>query len=133
MATQNQTSGIINIQVKNLRNTEGVLHFAVFNSPEGFPGSLDGANLVFETELPNTSPNVTVPELPFGTYAIVAYHDENRNHVLDTNYKHLPKEGYGFSGKVDTEHHLHLKFEDAAFAHQSAETTVVLTIAYPKR
>ncbi|MFC5461506.1 DUF2141 domain-containing protein [Massilia niabensis] len=40
---------------------------------------------------------VIVKGVPPGTWAVVAYQDENTNGVLDTNFLGIPKEPYGFS------------------------------------
>jgi len=40
---------------------------------------------------------LTLPNLPPGRYAAVAYHDENGNNDLDVNALGMPKERYGFS------------------------------------
>ncbi|MBB3265676.1 uncharacterized protein (DUF2141 family) [Azospirillum sp. OGB3] len=39
---------------------------------------------------------VAVPDLPPGTYALRAYHDENGNGQLDRNLLGVPREGFGF-------------------------------------
>ena len=39
-------------------------------------------------------------DIPPGTYALVAIHDENMNGKLDTNLLGIPTEGYGFSNDV---------------------------------
>lgn len=40
---------------------------------------------------------VSVKDVPPGTWAVVAYQDENSNGKLDTNLLGIPKEPYGFS------------------------------------
>ena len=35
--------------------------------------------------------------LPYGTYAVSLFHDENNNGTLDHNFLHLPAEALGFS------------------------------------
>lgn len=40
---------------------------------------------------------VSVKGVPPGTWAVVAYQDENSNGELDTNFLGIPKEPYGFS------------------------------------
>ena len=41
-----------------------------------------------------------LPDLPWGTYAIKAFHDENGNGKLDKNALGMPKEAYGFSNNA---------------------------------
>ena len=36
-------------------------------------------------------------EVRYGDYAIVAFHDENRDGEFDQNWLGMPKEGFGFS------------------------------------
>ena len=38
--------------------------------------------------------------LPPGTYAVGAYHDENNNDHMDTDFLGLPSEGYALSNGV---------------------------------
>ncbi|WEF32349.1 DUF2141 domain-containing protein [Pseudoduganella chitinolytica] len=40
---------------------------------------------------------VTVPNIPPGTWAVLAYQDENGNGKLDRNLLGIPSESYGFS------------------------------------
>lgn len=38
-------------------------------------------------------------DVPYGTYAVAAFHDQNANDVLDRNAIGVPKEHWGVSGK----------------------------------
>jgi uncharacterized protein (DUF2141 family) len=40
---------------------------------------------------------ILVPNVPKGTWAVLAYQDENGNGELDRNFIGIPKENYGFS------------------------------------
>jgi len=40
---------------------------------------------------------VTLKDIPAGTWAVLAYQDENENNDLDRNFIGIPKESYGFS------------------------------------
>ena len=40
---------------------------------------------------------IVVKDIPPGTWAVLAYHDENNNGELDRNLIGMPKEPYGFS------------------------------------
>jgi uncharacterized protein (DUF2141 family) len=40
-------------------------------------------------------------DMPYGTYSIKAFHDENGNNRLDTNLVGKPTERYGFSNNAD--------------------------------
>jgi uncharacterized protein (DUF2141 family) len=38
--------------------------------------------------------------MPYGKYSIKAFHDENENSKLDTNFTGMPVELYGFSNNA---------------------------------
>jgi uncharacterized protein (DUF2141 family) len=40
---------------------------------------------------------VSIKDIPAGTWAVLAYQDENENNELDRNFIGIPKENYGFS------------------------------------
>ena len=40
---------------------------------------------------------VTLKDVPAGTWAVLAYQDENENNELDRNFIGIPSENYGFS------------------------------------
>ncbi|VXB17293.1 DUF2141 domain-containing protein [Massilia sp. 9I] len=40
---------------------------------------------------------VKLNDIPPGTWAVLAYQDENENSILDRNFIGIPKENYGFS------------------------------------
>ena len=65
-------------------------------------------------KIENGKAHVEFTELPFGEYAISAYHDEDTDQELDTNWLGIPKEGTGASndakGKMGPP-----KYEDAKF------------------
>ena len=48
----------------------------------------------------NKKASVTFKNLPKGTYAVSAFHDENDNKKLDTNFIGIPKEPIGISNNA---------------------------------
>jgi uncharacterized protein (DUF2141 family) len=68
---------------------------------------------------------VVVKGVPTGTWAVLAYQDENGNNELDRNFVGMPKEPYGFSrdarGKFGPP-----SFEDAAI--EVGETQATATV-----
>lgn len=65
---------------------------------------------------------VVVKGVPAGTWAVLAYQDENENNELDRNFVGMPKEPYGFSrdarGRFGPP-----SFEDAAIEVGETQTT----------
>jgi uncharacterized protein (DUF2141 family) len=70
---------------------------------------------------------VVVKGVPAGTFAVLAYQDENDNNELDRNLIGIPKEAYGFSrdarGKFGPP-----SFEDAAIAVGEAQATATVRL-----
>jgi len=89
------TSTLI-LHVSNIHNSKGVIRFAVFASPEGWPEDKTKAERY--GSLPANVGTVTfrIADLPNGVYAISVIHDENENHKLDRDFFGRPKEGIGF-------------------------------------
>lgn len=88
----------LRVEVSDLRNREGVICAALFDSPDGYPNDADKAicSACFSiTELPCV---LEFPDLPHGFYALALHHDENMDGQLNCNALGIPKEGIGFSG-----------------------------------
>ena len=70
---------------------------------------------------------VTVKDVPPGTWAVLAYQDENENKELDRNFIGIPKENYGFS-RNPVSRFGPPSFEDAAIPVREGANTVALTL-----
>ncbi|WP_188548326.1 DUF2141 domain-containing protein [Hymenobacter qilianensis] len=88
-------SQAISGSVTNLRNARGTCYVSLYNRKEGFPGKKSVATQ--KVQLTAKECVFVFDKLPKGDYAIAAYHDENNNGRLDTNFIGLPTEGYAFS------------------------------------
>ncbi|SMB91399.1 conserved hypothetical protein [Hymenobacter roseosalivarius DSM 11622] len=88
-------SHAISGSVANLRNARGTCYVSLYNRKEGFPGKKSVATQ--KVQLTAKECVFIFDKLPKGDYAIAAYHDENNNGRLDTNFIGLPTEGYAFS------------------------------------
>ncbi|HAN18118.1 MAG TPA: hypothetical protein DCQ24_05520 [Bacteroidales bacterium] len=87
----------LTIEVNELRNSKGVVQFALYNKD----GSLPDENYVrcykiLKGEIINNSSVATFENIPAGIYAVNILHDENTNGKIDRTLI-LPKEGIGFS------------------------------------
>jgi uncharacterized protein (DUF2141 family) len=86
----------LKIHVTGFRNRKGLAGGAVYASQAGWPENTKLA--VVHGGFPIGDGEATeVFQVPPGRYAIVAIHDENRNHKLDRNFLGIPKEGFGFA------------------------------------
>ena len=92
---------VLNIEVTNIRSAEGKIMVAIFDNKEHY---LDEHYAIPAEAVVTQTGTLVIPvEIPFGDYAISAFHDVNDNGKLDTNGVGIPKEPYGFSnGKKGT-------------------------------
>ncbi len=89
--------GQISFEVRGLRSDDGQLHVALFSKPDGFPGKRQNA---LRKEVVSIADGLAVGSfegVEYGEYAISAFHDEDDNGELGTNWFGMPKEGVGTS------------------------------------
>ena len=88
----------IHVKILNIRNNNGPVACALFESPEGFPNEyLRFATNIMIIKIRKFRARCDFEDIPPGTYAMAVVHDENMNGKLDTNWMGIPTEGYGFS------------------------------------
>ena len=120
----------IHVKILKIRNSTGTIACALFESPAGFPTQfLNSAMKVMVMKIQKTEARCDFEDIPAGTYAIAAIHDENRNGKLDVNWLGVPKEGYGFSngakGVVSAP-----SFSAASFPYDGQNLDLTLTLRY---
>jgi uncharacterized protein (DUF2141 family) len=68
-----------------------------FESPVGFPTEvLRSATNVMVIKIRKSQARRDFEDIPPGTYAISVIHDDNMNGKLETNWRGIPIEDYGF-------------------------------------
>jgi uncharacterized protein (DUF2141 family) len=89
----------LNINVENLRNSKGVIQYALYNSEGSIPD--EKYERYFRkgiAEINNERSTLTFNDLPAGKYAISILHDENKNGKIDKKFLlPIPIEGVGIS------------------------------------
>ena len=92
--------GDLHIQLKNIRNNDGVIYVFLYNYENQYPRSPLTYYKVNKTKVSNGKLRVKVPNIDFNTkYVITLIDDENDNEDLD-RFLGLPTEGFGFSNNV---------------------------------
>ena len=116
------------VTIDGVRSAQGNVFVGLYASPSKFlnGNQCDAMKRVKASAAPIT---VTFDNLPPGTYAVGAYHDENANDHLDTNLLGLPIEGYALSNGVRAVF-AKPKFQQAAFIVGEEDKTVSLHIRY---
>lgn len=87
-------AAVLDVTVAGIANDRGEVRIAacerdVFLSPE--------CTHVASVPARAGTVRLTLPDLPPGTYAVQAHHDENLNRDIDRSFFGTPREGIGFS------------------------------------
>jgi len=97
-------TGDLTIIVSGFKTNNGYARIALSNSEQTFQDE-DKAFCLVKARITNYKVTVILKDIPFGTYAVSVFHDENGSGKLERNVLGIPKEDYGFSnnarGKVN--------------------------------
>ena len=74
----------------------GKLHLVIYDNEIDFLGE-KGELTIYDTFELRDRPTIKINQIKEGTYAFVAFIDENNNGVMDKNRLGIPKEPIGFS------------------------------------
>jgi uncharacterized protein (DUF2141 family) len=87
----------LRVTVDNLRNSKGVVQFALYNKDGTVPDEKYEKYYKKQTaKIVNGSSSTIFKDLPEGRYAVNILHDEDENGKIDKGFL-LPNEGIGFS------------------------------------
>lgn len=91
---QGQATGI-DLTFENVRSARGILRLCLSRNPAHYP-DCSGDPQARQVNIPAGRGSFRFDNLPQGTYALTALHDENGNGKLDT-FLGIPREGFAFS------------------------------------
>ena len=92
-----QSTYSLTVEVKDLRNSDGVVQFALYNKEGSIPDErYSKFYKIGSSKIENGTAKFKFTELPEGKYAVNILHDENTNGKIDKGF-FMPKEGIGFS------------------------------------
>lgn len=122
----NAAAAEVTVRVRGVANDRGFVVVALCTADVFIGGrcALRGA----APARPGTVP-VVVGDVPPGTYAVRAYHDENANGHIDRNMFGIPQEGYGFGNDARVVL-APPSFADAAIVVGERGTETALTLRY---
>ena len=122
----NTEVGTLHVQITDLESDKGFLFVALLDSADQY----DEGDRFFRSDnkvpIREGKANVTFERVPYGTYAVKVFHDENANGELDTNFVGFPKEGFGFSNDAMGQFGPP-SFEQAAFSIQDKTLRIEIT------
>ena len=116
------------VSITGVKNASGGVYIGLYATPSKF---LNGTQVDLMKKVQATAGPITVvfDNLPPGVYALGAYHDENNNDHLDTNFIGLPEEGYALSNGVRAVMSKP-SFQQASFTIGTTDTPISLHIRY---
>ena len=118
----------ITIEVYDLRNSKGTVHFALYNDKKTFPDQKFEKHFIKgKSEIIDNKSVITFHDVPKDTYAVAIFHDENNNNKIDKGLI-LPKEGLGFSNYTSLNIKNKPRFSRASFELTQDETIKVKTV-----
>ena len=118
--------GSIQVEVTDLKNTEGQLGVLVFEKNDGYPEDFKKALRSTLVPIEADTMTVVIEDLPYGDYVVTVMHDKNSNDKLDKNFFGKPKEGTGVSNNPNGRKFGPPKFENGII--QLSEDTKHLSI-----
>ncbi len=116
------------VTIDGVHSAKGSVFVALYSKPDEFPDG-DYSDQHTKVKAATTPITVVFDHLPPGRYAVGAYHDENDNGRLDTNFIGYPAEGYALSNGIRAIIS-RPRFVDAAFAVAEGDTDVMLHVKY---
>ena len=110
-----ETTYSLTVKVDGLRNSKGVVQFALYNKDGTIPDeNFESYYKIGTSPIENGSSTFIFSNLPTGRYAINILHDENENGKIDKGF-FLPVEGVGFSNYESIGLSNRPKFSKASF------------------
>jgi uncharacterized protein (DUF2141 family) len=94
---QANSTSKLTVRVTGVRNAKGDIQLELFRDAAGFPEASKAFRVQqAEIDPQSLSAEAVFDQIPPGTYAVYAFHDENMNGKLD-KILGAPREGYGVS------------------------------------
>ena len=85
----------VNIEIEGSKN--GYVYVALHNKLETFPKKGNEAPYMKKVKISGEKTKAVFSKIPYGSYAVSAFYDENGNGKLDYNILGIPKESAGIS------------------------------------
>ncbi len=89
----------LTVEVSNIKKPEGTVRVCVFMSKNNYLGKADYCSSIKIESIDDQEISL---DLACAKYAIVVYHDINKNGILDKNFLGIPSEPYGFPRNPST-------------------------------
>lgn len=122
-------AGDISVAVATVRNHDGEIICALFDTADGFERRIPLARVTAHPESPTTT--CVFHGVKAGIYAVTAFHDENGNGRLDKTFYGRPTEGYGVSNNHTYAMH-GPRFDESKFSFPgTGALAIAIQLRYP--
>ncbi len=128
-AVKEEAVAAISVRVTGFRNDLGIARIAIFTSAEGFPENTKKAYKTVSGAIENGEYTAVFGHVPFGVYAVSAYHDANDNGKLDKKWFRIPVEGYGASNNKHAERR-GPEFDESRFDVSAEQVAITIELRY---
>lgn len=119
----------LTVNVDGIRNDTGMVRAMVFGSDENFPFGTSKVFKILQGVIKDGKATLEVKGVPYGTYAISVYHDENNSGYLEQGAYGKPKEGIGASNNPPKKNRPPT-FEEARFTISEEAKVINITMVY---
>ena len=93
-------TGTLVVRVAGVRSTNGKVWVHLWDRPHGYPSAGLKAKVRREVPIRDGAAVASFDGLPFGTYAVFAFHDEDGDGRVKTSFIGIPTEGVGASNNA---------------------------------
>lgn len=115
--------------IVHVKHDAGQVYASLINRAENFPGGDEPPFQAASAKQKDGKARIVFRNVPYGEYAVSAYHDEDGNGSLKTVYGTIPLEGFGVSRDAKGVRGPP-KFQDAKFRLDSASATQEIHLNY---
>lgn len=121
--------GSLHVVIEGIKNAKGQVKVGLEKTAAEFDqGPLHEARYRGETVVSKEGKiEVYFRDVPYGSYAIKSFHDEDGNGQLNTNFMGIPAEDYGFSNNARGTMGP-AKFQDARFELDAPQKTITIRL-----
>jgi uncharacterized protein (DUF2141 family) len=117
---------MIGLNVTNIQEEIGMIWIGIYDSEENFLVKERAIVKGYTVEQPGRI-HISLPDLPYGTYAIAIFHDLNNNGYLDQNILGIPSEPFAFSRRPKSKFRMP-KFDEVAVTFSPDQQEITLPL-----
>lgn len=131
----------LKVTIAGIQTNAGALMIGLYDNAAGYAQAIantgqagllkaDGRLVGVTMRAKNGAESVGFMDLPPGRYAVIVFHDQNDNGLMDENATGIPQEGYGFSNNASSFLGAP-SFDAAAFELGAAASAITISLGYP--